>query len=171
MEKKMTNLRIFSLVFIMGLILAGCKKSETATDNIVGTWTAGSATYSAMVGDKTLLQYFTDVVGLSAEDAQTQVNLIAAILQQSLTGTITVKSDKTYTSTLGGTPDSGTWSLSADEKKLTIDSSTEDPVIMDVQELSSSKMILGSTETRIEDLNGDSVDETIIVTLTVTFNK
>jgi hypothetical protein len=171
MEKKMTNLRIFSLVFFMGLILAGCKKSETATDKIVGTWTSQSGTYTAMVGDKTLLQYYTDVLGMPAEDAQTQINLFAAILQQFITGTITVKSDNTYTDTLGGTPDSGTWSLSADEKKLTIDSSTEDPVTMDVLELSSSKMILESTETIPDDLNNDGTDETVIVTLTITFNK
>jgi hypothetical protein len=82
-----------------------------------------------------------------------------------------MKSDNTYTATLGGEPDDGTWSLSSDGKKLTIDSSTEAPMILDVIELTSSKIHLQGTETETEDLNADLIPETIIVTVDITFTK
>ena len=61
-----------------------------------------------------------------------------------------MKSDNTYTATLGGEADSGTWSLSSDGKKLTIDSSTEEPMILDVIELTSSRLHLQGTDPKLK---------------------
>jgi hypothetical protein len=124
-----------------------------------------------MVGSKTLTQYFIDVMGLTAEEAQTYADLFDQALKQSFTGTITVKADNTYTSNMGGSPDSGTWSLNSDRTKLTVTSATDGPMTFDVVELTSSKMHLHALETTTEDLNGDSTPETLTVEVDVNFTK
>lgn len=168
---KFLKLRNFIPVIITGLILSSCSKDSTPAETIVGTWTMGSATFTAMVNGKAMKQYFMDDLGLSSAEAQQYTDLFTATLQQSFTGTMTIKSDNTYTATLGGEPDDGTWSLSSDGKKLTIDSSTELPVILDVIELTSSKIHLQGTDTETDDLNDDGTPETITVTMDLTFTK
>ncbi|TAL64021.1 MAG: hypothetical protein EPN88_11490 [Bacteroidetes bacterium] len=171
MKMNLLNLRNFILVFLTGLILSACSKDKTPTDNLIGTWTAGTSTFTAMVGDKTLTQYFTDVMGLTAAEAQQHTNLFDQGIQQSLTGTIQIKSDGKYKSSIGGTTDSGTWSLSSDGKKLTITSDTQAPMTFDVIELTSSKLILNVSESESEDLNGDGTLETISISINMTLTK
>ena len=171
MKMNFLSLRNYILVFITGLILSSCSKDPTATDDLIGTWTAGTSTFTAMVGSKTLTQYFTDVMGLTAAEAQQFTDLLNQGIQQSFTGTIQIKSNGTYTSSMGGTTDTGTWSLSSDGKKLTIDSSTEAPMTFDVIELTSSKLQLQILESISEDLNGDDTPELININVVVSFTK
>ncbi len=171
MKTKLTNLRIFAFVLMLGLILTSCSKDDAPADIIVGTWTVSNATYSAKIGDKTLLEYFTDVMGLSALEAQQYALLFEMGMSQGLTGTIQVKSDNTYVSNIGGEADSGTWSLTADGKKLTIDSIDSEPVTFDIVELTSSKLNIIMMESMNEDLNGDDIPETISATIDITFTK
>jgi hypothetical protein len=124
-----------------------------------------------MVGTKTLTQYYTDVMGLTADQALQYTTFVNLALMQSFTGTIQFKSDNTYTANLGGTPDSGTWSLSADGKKLTIDSSSAAPETADVTELTSNKLSVTLTTTVSEDLNGDNIPETLTVNVTIPFTR
>jgi hypothetical protein len=171
MKRKFLNFRNYFLVFITGVILSSCSKDKTATDDLIGTWTMGTATFNVMVGDKTLTQYFVDVMGLTPAEAQQAIILFNQQMQQSFTGTIQMKSDHTYSSTLGGSTDTGTWSLSSDRKKLTISSSSEGPMILDVIELTSSKLRLQGTESDSVDLNGDSIPETLNVAIDLAFTK
>jgi len=171
MKAKFINLRNFIPVIITSLILSSCSKDSTTTNDLIGTWTTQSSTFTATINGKTMTQYFIDNMGLTSTEAAQAVALFNTTLQQSFTGTIQMKSDNTYTDTMGGGTDTGTWSLSSDNKKLTIDSSTEAPVILDVIELTSSKLHLKGTETETDDLNGDSTPETIIVNIDLTLTK
>jgi hypothetical protein len=171
MKVKFLNLRNFIPVMITGLILSSCSKDSTPADDLIGTWTMQSATFTATINGKTMTQYFIDELGLTATEAQQYTALFNATMQQSFTGTMQMKSDNTYTATLGGEADTGTWSLSSDNKKLTIDSSTDSPVTLDVIELTSSTLHLKGTESETEDLNADLIPETIIVTVDITFTK
>jgi len=171
MKMKFLNLRNFIPVIITGLILTSCNKDSTPEEDIVGTWTTESATFTSMIGNKTMTQYLIDEAGLTEAQAQAIILLFNIEMQGYFTGTLQIKSDNTYTATLGGEPDNGTWSLSSDNKKLTIDSSTEEPMILDVIELTSSKIHLQGTYTEIQDLNGDAIMETIIVAIDWTFTK
>lgn len=158
------------LVLLTGLIFSSCKK-DTKSDPIVGTWTAGATTFTAMVGDKTLNQYYVDVMGLSQADADSYTALYELFLTSAFTGTITIKSNNTYTDNLGGTADSGTWSLNSDQTELTIVSSTDGPTTLEVIELTSSKLRLHASEIVPQDLNSDGTDELINVSIDVTFTK
>ncbi len=171
MKIKLSNFRFIIPVIITGVILSSCSKSKTATDDIIGTWTAGTTTMTAMVGTLTLTQYFVDVMGLTDVEAQTYTAIAEQTLKQSFTGTIQVKSDNTYVSNLGGTTDTGTWSLSADRTKLTITSNTDLPMTVDVVQLTASKLEISVSETISEDLNNDGTPETISVVADITFTK
>lgn len=170
MKMKQLVLRSFFLVLVTGLIISSCKKDETS-GGITGTWTAGTTTLNAMVGDKTLTQYFIDDMGLTQQEAQSYTALFEQIMKQSFTGTIQIKSDNTYTANLGGESDSGTWSLNADQTELTINSSTGGPMTFDVIELTSSKLHIQGTEVTNEDLNSDGIDEVLTVQIDITFTK
>lgn len=165
------NLRNFMPLIITGLIFSSCSKDSTPADDLVGTWSIESAAFTAMVGSKTLTQYLIDELDLTATEAQQFTDVFNQQMQQSFTGTFQMKSDNTYSSTMGGTPDTGTWSLSSDNKTLTIDSNTDSPVILDVIELTSSKLHLRGTDSQSEDLNDDSIPETIDITIDLIFTK
>jgi hypothetical protein len=161
----------FFLVLFTGLIFTSCKKDSTKTEDIVGTWTAGTSNLSVMVGDKTLTQYFVDVMALPQADAESYTALLEQIMAQSFAGTITIKSNGTYTATLGGSADSGTWSLNGDKTELTIISSVDGPMTFDVVELTSSKLQIHASEVTSEDLNSDGIPETMNVEVDINFSK
>ena len=172
MKMPYINTRLLFLVFIAGLAITSCKKDSSSTVTLAGgTWTAGTPTFTTMVGTKTLTQYFTDVMGLTATEALQYTTLVNLGLMQAFTGTILFKSDNTYTSNLGGVADSGTWSLSTDGKKLTIDSSTDVPETLDVTLLTSNKLTVSTTGNTYEDLNSDGTDETIAVHVEIPFTR
>jgi hypothetical protein len=166
------NIRYLGIILFTGLMFSACNKdNKNGQDDIIGTWTTKTSTFTATVGGKPINQYFVEDMGLSASDAQLYTNLFNVTLQQNFTGTIVMKSDNTYTSNLGGQNETGTWSLSPDEKKLTIDSSNSDPIVFDVNKLTANEMQLHSQQTGTDDLNGDNTPETIMVDVNLTFNK
>jgi hypothetical protein len=171
MKRNLSNLRSILLVLITGLILTSCSKDKTSTDNLVGTWTAGASTYTAKVGDMSLTQYFTDVLGLPADQAATFAAAFTQGIQQAFSGTLQIKSDGTYSSNFGGTVETGTWSLSSDGTKLTVVPTGDTPETLDVLLLTSNKMKLKLSETLNEDLNGDDTPELINVDLEVNFTR
>ena len=171
MKAKKMIIRNFVFILLTGLILTACSKDDSPSDNIVGTWTAGDATFTAMVGTKTLDQYFSEVMGLSATEAGIYTSLFTQGIKQAFTGTIQIKADGTYTASMGGGTDTGTWSLSSDGKKLTIDSSTELPATYDVVELTANLLHLNISESETDDLDGDGTPETITMSIDVSFTK
>jgi len=172
MRERTTIFRsIFFILLTAGIVITSCKKDSDPSDDLIGTWNSTSSSFDAMVGNKTLVQYFTEDMGLSAADAQLAVSLFNVTLQQNFTGTIKFNSDNTYTSTLGGQNETGTWSLSSDGDKLTIDPSTDDAIIFDVDTLTASQLQVHFSETGSDDLNGDNVPETISITANMTFSK
>jgi hypothetical protein len=72
---------------------------------------------------------------------------------------------------MGDNSDTGTWSLSSDNKKLTLDSEVDETVVLDIISLTSASAVLGMTEDISEDLNADEVPEDISVTVEMTLGK
>ena len=173
MKVKFINLRNFIPIIILELILSSCSKDSnpTPTDYMIGTWNTQSSTFTATINGKTMTQYLIDDMGLTSTEAVIYIALFNAQIQQSFTGTIQMKSDNTYISNLGGSTDTGTWSLSSDGKKLTTDIGNTMSMTLDVIELTSSILHLKGTETVTEDINGDNTSETIIVAFDLTFTK
>jgi hypothetical protein len=158
-------------VLAAGLILSSCSKSSSTSDNIVGTWGSASYTLTSTVDGMPIQQYLTEVLSLSADQAQLIATSINNGFQQSLPGSIQLKSDNTYTATSTSGTDTGTWSLSSDSKKLTIVPSTGDPITFDIVSLSSSSIHLQWSQTESEDLNSDGTPETLNFAIDLTLNK
>jgi hypothetical protein len=173
MKLKFLKPGIIIPAIITVLILSSCSKDSdpTPADNLIGTWSTQSSAFTAMINGKTMTQYLIDDMGLTTEEAQQYIALFNTMLEPNFTGTITLKSNNTYTSTMGGETSSGTWSLSSDGKKLTTDAGTEGSTTLDVIELTSSTLHVTGTETATYDINGDDTPETIIVTVDLTFKK
>lgn len=172
MEKKMSLLKYFMMILFAGVLVTSCDKDDDdePADLLVGTWTAQSADAEARVGNQPMADYFVSQ-GFTVSDAQLLTNLFNVTIQQSFTGTITFIADGTYTSTLGGESDAGTWSLSADGKQLTIDSNTDNTLLLNVDRLTGNELVVSWTETGEEDLNDDTVPETIVVDVTMNLTK
>lgn len=162
------------LLLITGLSLSSCKKDNddnSPSNNIVGTWTTGTSTVAVTVGTKTITQYYIDVLRLTASEAALYNTIISELIKQGFAGTVTFKADNTYTSTLGGDVDSGTWILSADGKKLTIDSSTDVPSISDILELTAKSMKVKFEVTDSLDLNEDDIPESLTIIVEMSFTR
>jgi hypothetical protein len=110
-------------------------------------------------------------MAMTPTDAQLYVSLYTVTLQQAFTGTFTLNSNNTYSTNLGGQADSGTWSLNAAGNELTIDSSTEDPMVLTIERLTANELMVHWTETESEDINDDTIPETIRVDVNLTFTK
>ncbi len=163
MKKKFLTLGILTPVLITGLILSSCKKESKPGDNLVGTWTVNSANFTAMVGNMPLDQYLINVANLPASAIPFVTQTLNQMVDKSLSGTIQINSDNTYTSTLGGSSDSGTWSLSADGKTLNIISSTKSSILFNIVDLTATKMDLSTSIVYSSDLNNDGTPEVINV--------
>jgi ABC-type oligopeptide transport system substrate-binding subunit len=173
MKTNVGFIRILALIILTGSLSQACKKDETSTNtkDIVGTWTSGSISYTAMVGDKSITEYLIQDAGYTSVVAQQFAAIFDQMAKQQFSGTIQVKSDGTYTSTLGGSNDTGTWDLSSDGKTLTVYPSTDPPVTFNVVELSSTKLHVKFTQTEEEDLNEDGTPESIVINADITFTK
>lgn len=171
MKEKALKIRNLFFVLIAGTIISSCQKDkDNATSDLIGTWTAGTTTVDTQVSGKPLNQYFTDL-GYSANDALLYSNLFTTTVQQAFAGQITFKSDNTYTTNFGGKNDSGTWSLSADGKQLTIDSTTDNPFVLNIETLTKNQLVVNWSQTDNADINGDNTPENISVNLRMTLTK
>lgn len=173
MKQKLINPGKLLAILSMVLVLSACNKDddENQADYLIGTWNSSGSSFSATINNQAMLQYLIDVMGSTPADAQFSVNLFNLMLQQSFTGTITFKTDNTYTSTLGGQTEDGTWTLSSDIKKLTIDPSTGGAVVFDVAQLTPSTLQIQTEETFMDDVNEDEIPETIVADVDLTFTK
>jgi hypothetical protein len=171
MKLKLLSLKVFSLVLVTGLMFTSCKKDSDPVDDIVGSWLWQGATFDIMIGNQTLTQYLVEEGGYTVTEAEQLAGIYEQGLEDDFSGTIQVRDDQTYTSNFGGESDSGTWSLSSDRKKLTIDSGTEGSFVFDVAELTSSAMKLQATDTYSDDFNGDEVQETMSIDMELSYTK
>jgi hypothetical protein len=172
MKMKFLTLRNFIPVIITVMIFSSCKKDDaTPTNDLIGTWTMKTGTFTAQIDGKSLSQYLIDELEIPAAMVQSYLNAYNESMLQSYEGTILIKSDNTYSTTMGGDTDTGTWMLSADKKKLTINSSTGDTIVFDVIELTSNTLNLQATDTETDDYNDDNIPETMTTTINLTFTK
>lgn len=168
---KMNWIKGIFLVLFTGLVFASCSKDSDPEEDILGTWTVGDVDFEATIGTKSLLQYYMDEFSMTEPQAQAAMAAFDAALTQQFTGTIEIRADSTYTATMGDESDTGTWSLSSDYKKLTLDSDADETIDLDIISLTSGKAVMGMPQSISEDLNDDDFPEDISVTVEMTLNK
>lgn len=171
MKMKITFLKGIILVLFTGLVFASCSKESNPEEDILGTWTVEGVDFEATVGTKSLLQYFMDEFSMTEPQAQVVMAAFGAALSQQFTGTIEIRADNTYSATMGDDSDTGTWSLSSDYKKLTLDSDSDETVVLDIISLTSAKAVMGLADEISADLNEDDLPEDVSVTIEMTLEK
>jgi hypothetical protein len=175
MKRGIAIIRNISIVLIMGILITACDKDDDKDfeEDLFGTWETWAASFDTMVDNMTLEQYLLDSLGLTADETQLYIVIFNASLELSYDGTVTFKSDNTYTSTSsqGGQTDSGTWSLTTDRKKLTLTSNMFIPVELDVVRLDSDELEVNQTQNGSYDLNGDNAPEMLVVNMNLKMVK
>lgn len=152
-------------------LLTSCDKEDENKDLIVGNWTLNKVAIESMTIDGAdFMTYYTETLGMSETEAQTYYDFMTSLMSL-MTGSINIKDDGTYTSTMGDESSSGVWELSSDGNTLTTDKGTDDEMVATISELTESALKLSMTETDKEDMNGDDVEETTSMTMSMSFSK
>ncbi|MFC2124130.1 lipocalin-like domain-containing protein [Bacteroidota bacterium] len=172
MNISLSKAKIYFLLVLITFITASCEEDDAAkSSDITGLWTVSSASIEMNVGDKSLIQYLTDALGITETEAQVFESLFETALSEGFVGTIEFKSDNTYESKFGGDADSGTWELSSDGTKITLDKGTADEITLDIISISDNTMKVGFSEEEQEDLDSDGMNETISINIELTLGK
>jgi Lipocalin-like domain len=155
-----------TLIFCLLLLtLSNCDKDEDPTPNdlILGTWTVTSLDATITVDNLSYVAYLKNL-GFSDSEAQLLAEEFNDMLEESTYGKLEIKKGGTYSATDDpGSIDSGTWELSGDGKKLTMDKGTSDEYVYDVTMLTASKLTLFVNES---DFNGSNIDIELEIELT-----
>ncbi len=170
------NIKNWLLIGFMFLFLAACNnddEDEAGTEaDLVGLWTTQSVSLDVTLNGEDFLQYLVEALGVSESEAQAFMDLSLGDLKNNFEGTVDMKSDGTYVSTFGDETIDGTWSLSSDGKKLTLDAGTTDEITMDIVELTSNTLKLAFSETETtEDIDGDDVNDELKIDIEMTLTK
>lgn len=132
---------VFSIVFLFSiLLLASCggDKDPAPTSKIVGKWSVESSQTIMTVGGKTYEQYLIDEFGLSALEAKEFADLMADLLTLSgYFAELEIKADGTWKGDSDFANVTGKWTLSSDEKTLTL---TNDAAVGEVQTATITKL-------------------------------
>jgi hypothetical protein len=176
--KKMTpNLRLPVLIGALFILLAGCSSDDgtpaPVSDLVGGTWTVSNVDLVYTVGAQSLKDYLVNVEGYTPAEADFAIAFLEVLLLDELDGTISFNANNTYNSNFGGSPDDGTWSLSADGKTLTLDAGTIDEEVVTINSLTSSNCNLTISMDELEDVDDDpsTPDVLIKIEATLTLTK
>lgn len=178
--KKLSTILLGGFIIALFAGLSGCNNNDdgdgggelTARELLIGTWTVTDFDLDIMIGSQSLLDYLVEVEGLTPAEAEAQYALFEAFLESEVTGTLTLKSDNTYVSNFGEGSTNGTWSLSSDEKTLTLLEDGE-TVVIQINSISATTWMATISESSQEDLDDDpqTPDVTVSVEAILTFTK
>lgn len=166
---------IASLSLLGGLflfcLLTGCSDDddEETTIEMVGFWTVTDVEIDAIsAGGQSLVNFFVNVGGMTQEQAQANSTMVESMIKLSITGTIDIRADKTYTSVLGGETETGTWSQSADGKVFTIYDNTDDEFVATINTLTATMANIAFVYDTYQDLDMDAATPDILLNITGT---
>jgi hypothetical protein len=165
----MKNIRIISQTFCLAglFFLASCddndEKSIVPSNQLLeGTWLYEAAEIEIAVNGQDVVDYLIDVFELSEAQAAQIATIIKEDSFEFTNATWKFNHDNTFTSVYEDETTSGTWSLSADKKKLTLTADGETDIV-DVLVLTSSKLqIFMAVEDQI-DIDENGINETIVL--------
>ena len=114
-----------------------CDNEMSTAELLVGTWTPTDINIEASVGTQSVPDYLVNEVGLSPEDAAAQYELLQDEFEAQITEELIFNADNTYSSYFNGAYDYGEWSLSEDEKTLSLlEGTIPDIIIITINSIS-----------------------------------
>lgn len=171
-----------SLLILMGLVVltfTSCEKDSDTTpepevkvNKIIGTWTIESTSVELEINDLDLIQYFIQIFGLSQAEAEYfATEFIGSAIEEDVTGTASFKEDGSYTMITNGETQNGTYKMSDDNSKMTMDEDTADEIIFDIITLTSTKLEFSFTETEVDDFDEDGTADTLKINVSMVLTK
>ena len=163
-------------------LFTSCTKDDDpggeVVSDIIGTWTIDGSTVDITVDGVDLIAALMEALEITQTEAELFASFFTAGYGGDVSGTITFKSDNTYTATFP--PDdqeTGKWKVSSDGKTLTMNTKKDDGTYYDddvltIKTLTSTTMVLlVPSETEMEDIDDDGTDETLEISMEITLSK
>ena len=163
------NLKLF-VVLLSFMAFSACEKDKDDKANekdLIGLWTINSSSTEMTVNGKDMIDFLVDEMGFTQSEAEQ----FATFYETELTGTMEFKSDGTYKAIDDGDTTEGTWELSSDKTKIIMDKGTADEDEASIISFSSSKMTLEISMSETMDVDGDEVDDTLLIKMRVNLSK
>jgi hypothetical protein len=171
MKKLLTALGFLTItgsLFLLSMF-AGCSNDDENPEeeiNMVGLWTVTGVEISdASVAGQSVVDFFINIGGLSEEDANAAFDILESMIIASITGTIDIREDNTYTSVLGGETESGTWSQSADGNTFYIYDTTDDEFEATIVTLTNNMAKINFIYDTYQDLDQNPITPDILLTI------
>jgi hypothetical protein len=134
--------------------------------DMVGFWTVDEIDISSVsVGDQSIVDFFISVGGMSQEEANLAYTLLESTIKASISGTIEIRADQTYTSILGGEITDGTWAQSADGKTFTIYDDTPDEFVATINTRTDSMATITFVYDTYQDIDMDPQTPDVLLTV------
>ena len=156
------------------LFFSGCNKDDEpdpTTQQLIGVWQADQISLGASIDGVNYYQYLLNE-GYTEEEANSALDLLGNLLILSYSGTVEFKSDNTYTSTLGSSVETGTWSVLNGGATLQMKANgSSDTDEIEIKSIGSTQLVLAFTDTHDDDVNDDGIDEEVITEIELTFAK
>lgn len=165
---------IITVVFLSVMVLSCSKDDPTPAELLTGTWNSGTITIVPSIGTTPLAVWLNVSAGLSSTEALLYTTMFNTIAQSTFTGTLEFRADNTFTWTMTGRTESGTWSISGDGTELTLTSPLSVIDISDtvnITELTESSLKLNINASVNQDITNDGVAENINIVADLSFTK
>lgn len=171
--------KIWSLLFTIcvSTFFVACSEDDevtiTSKNDLVGTWTLKGADFDVLMNGSSYKEQLINS-GMTEEQADEYLAFFTEDTYEEGT-TIELKSDDKYEITYlddQDDPDFGTWNLSSDLKKITIDEGTDDELIFDIKSFNGSNLSLFNSLAEEMDIDGDGKnDANLEVKTTINLEK
>lgn len=146
-------------------------EDPTASDLIIGKWTISTTTLEMFFNGKDLTQYLIVDLGFTQDEAVMFTDMLEEMILEFFVGTIEFKKDKTTEYVIGGDSDTGQWRMSGDGKTLYLDEGTVDEMVVNILELTSTRLKIEMTQSEEVDIDDDGDDDEITTKITITLTK
>lgn len=174
-KRNLSTLFLTTSLFL--IVTTGCglfeKESTIDTSHLVGLWTISDADVIPEVEGLPLKNYFTDALGMSGLEAEAFAALYDAFLQESFGGTVEFRDDNTYSFTVAGDAENGTWSLNSKGNEIIMNGATQDEMIITILELTGTTLKVSYDELSMQDLdsNPETPDVQVAMKIEMTLTK
>jgi len=177
MKKVQYYLKLLLLFGALSVFISytGCNSDDEGdpiVNPLIGTWTISDVNLVTDIGDMSVKEFLMEVGGLSDLKATGYAILFESLLVSTFNGTIEFKDDNTYVSNIAGEMEEGTWQLSSNGDKITLDTGTTEETVITVITLTENTLKLSLSTSELANIDDESpipdLDISIAVEMTLT---
>lgn len=146
---------------------------RTNAEKFIGNWTTNEVDVTMEVGSLSLFDHLTTNLGLTPSEAEVIKVDLETLFAAEVTGTLIIDAAGTFTSGFNGISSSGSWSIAADDKSVTLIEVTTEVVNFVIDLITDEVMIVTIADDFQVDLDEDeaTAEETVSVSAVVEFDR